>query len=148
MRWTVWATGLASLVKDQITIRNLIDGQTVSSNKNAVRTVCFALTGEIHELANELGWKYWRKSEAPDVARILDEFADVTAYYGTLASIVMDRCNVGPEELAAAYTKKTRINLERLAGNVNGFVPTIPANETQEPIEPTWAELHGLANVR
>lgn len=138
-RWKIfpplhWKAGLRTLVANQLIIRKIMEGDNLPSDKNIVRTVSFALIGEILELSNELGWKPWRGSAAPSKEKILDEFADVTAYYATLASIVMDRCGVSSDELAEAYMRKLYINLDRARGNVPGYVPIIPAREDQTPI--------------
>lgn len=128
---TVWGEGLSSLITSQHNIRTRIEGRETGANKNAVRTVAFALIVEITELAQKVGWKPWKIDPEPSREDILDEFADVTAYFGTLAGIVMSRTGCSIQDLETAYMVKHARNWERFSGSVSGYVPQIPQSESQ-----------------
>lgn len=128
---TVWGEGLTSLITSQHNLRTKIEGRETGANKNAVRTTTLALIIEITELSQKLGWKPWRRDPEPNFADILDEFADVTAYYGTLAGIVMSRTGCTIRDLENAYMVKHSQNWDRFAGRVKGYVPQTPQSESQ-----------------
>ncbi len=113
--------GLANLVLEQSTNYEMVHGRLVEASKDDIRTAALAICAEAIEVADELGWKPWKLDAEVDVERCLDEFADLTAFFGTMAAYVMLRCDVGPEALAEAYFKKTAVNRERFAGRVNGY---------------------------
>ncbi len=89
--------------------------------KDDVRQYAFALCGEVHELADELGWKDWKLPVNVNHARAIDEHADVLAFLGILVSYTVDLARTNVDELAEAYQAKTQVNLERLAGKVKGY---------------------------
>lgn len=89
--------------------------------KDDVRQYAFALCGEVHELANELGWRDWRLPRPVDPERATDEHADVLAFMGILMQYTMDLANLSATQLAEGYRAKTQVNLERVAGRVQGF---------------------------
>lgn len=89
--------------------------------KDDIRQYAFALCGEVHELADELGWKDWQLPKAVDPFRASDEHADVLAFLGIIIKYTMDLADRTGMDLAAAYEAKTKVNLERLAGKVDGY---------------------------
>lgn len=89
--------------------------------KDDVRQYAFALCGEVHELADELGWKAWKLPVPVNPAKVTAEHADVLAFLGILMQYSMQLADLSPHDLAQAYQTKTQINLERVAGKVNGY---------------------------
>jgi NTP pyrophosphatase (non-canonical NTP hydrolase) len=89
-------------------------GDSFHKTTEEVRTISFALIGEILELGNELHWKSWKPTpDTVDKERIKEEFADVMAFFGSLAALVLDRLGIFPEELVEAYLAKVAINKQR-----------------------------------
>jgi dimeric dUTPase (all-alpha-NTP-PPase superfamily) len=85
--------------------------------------IAHALTGEVHELIDEIGqWKPWKKPK-PELNkdRVLDEAADILAFLGNLLAYTLEQVDATPEELSHAYVKKTQINKDRIAGKVEGY---------------------------
>jgi len=85
-----------------------------------IRTYFLALIGETYELMNELNWKPWKKSKQVNKARVIDEFADVLAFLGIIV-VYMQRMGISPAALADGYATKTRINIDRFLGKVEGY---------------------------
>lgn len=91
------------------------DGVT---NEQITRT-CFALSGEIFELAQELGWKTWKDNEEmtdEQREKIAEEFADVLAFLGILTHYVCERTELTTHQLQQAYFKKVEKNILRFSG--------------------------------
>lgn len=97
-----------------------------------------ALSGEVHELAAELGWKPWKPSAEIDRAKVLDEFADVIAFFGSLAALVADATDASPEEMWEAYRKKTLVSHERFTGKVLGYARSAQNIEEAEEFLRKW----------
>jgi hypothetical protein len=108
---TVWGEGLSSLITSQHNLRTRIEGRETGAQK--------------------VGWKPWKIDPEPSREDILDEFADVTAYFGTLAGIVMSRTGCSIQDLETAYMVKHARNWERFSGSVSGYAPQIPQSESQ-----------------
>jgi NTP pyrophosphatase (non-canonical NTP hydrolase) len=88
------------------------------TNDQVART-CFALTGEIFELAQKLGWKTWKVNPEFDdeqVEAIAEEYADILAWQGLLTLLVCERTGLTPKDLESAYWAKTEKNLRRFEG--------------------------------
>jgi hypothetical protein len=84
-----------------------------SGTTEEVRTVSLALMAEVLELANELGWKSWKPRQEIDRERVLDEWADCFAFFGTLTAYVINRMGIYPEELILGYFTKLAENHRR-----------------------------------
>lgn len=76
--------------------------------QGAVRTYAFALCDEIHELAAELGWKPWKTNGTIDRQKVLDEYADVWAFFAILTGLVEQLTGASSEELAMGYRVKAQ----------------------------------------
>lgn len=92
--------------------------------RDSVRQYAFALCGEVHELADELGWKDWKVPKVPDVPRVLDEHADVLAFLGVMVQLVRERAaGVSHLDLAAQFREKSQVNIDRInLGKVEGYI--------------------------
>jgi hypothetical protein len=86
-----------------------------------VATYVVAMNDELLELAREIGWKTWKPVPTIDRERVLDEMADVTAFFGTWLDITRRVTGASLDEIWEHYEKKARINLERFAGRVEGY---------------------------
>ena len=84
-----------------------------AGNTEEVRTISFALVAEILELANELGWKSWKPHQLIDRERVIDEWADCFAFFGTLTAYILTQVGVYPEELIQGYFRKLEENHRR-----------------------------------
>lgn len=126
-----WFDGLG-LALEQLSAGQYINGKMVGAMPDEgeeipnglVTAAGFALNGEVFELLQELGWKYWadKKEMTPErVARIADEYADVLAFLGTLTYYVLARTGLSPADLEAAFVKKFYVNRQRFLGSVDGY---------------------------
>lgn len=111
-------TGFLALIQNQRAISGLLEDLEAPTNTQVTR-VSFALTGEVFELAQELGWKNWK--QAPEmtpeqVEKVAEEFADVVAFFGLLAVITCARTGLDHMDLAKAYMEKSEKNRLRLSG--------------------------------
>lgn len=88
-----------------------------------VAVYTLALQREAQELAEELGWKPWKKLPEINRERVLDEFADVLAFLGLIATYVASVTDATPEEIALAYMRKSEVNVARLTGEMPGYEP-------------------------
>lgn len=114
--------GLYHLSIVQENVSGLVEDFGGEISNDQVTRAAFALTGEVFELAQELGWKNWKDNPemTPEQkARILEEYADVVAFFGLMTYYVLRRTEVSPREIEAAYWHKTRKNIDRLTGNTN-----------------------------
>ena len=103
-----------------------------------VATFGLALTAEVVEYCNELGWKPWKNPPLINVTRVAYEFADIIAFMGILANYGHRLGGAGALVLAEAYHAKTqvnvdRINLRKVAGYEQSATPLVkellfPAN--------------------
>jgi NTP pyrophosphatase (non-canonical NTP hydrolase) len=126
------ATALAILADTQKLIRVNPTDYTGLPTKEDVRQYAFALCGEVHELADELHWKSWQVPKPIDKARVADELADVLAFLGVIVQFTMDLTDLTSDDLAEAYRRKTKVNMDRMAGRVEGYggaeVQALPTN--------------------
>jgi len=110
------AIGLKSLSNVQIGVSDLVgaipsDGELPTGDQ--LRTYFLALMVETTELMNELNWKPWKKTQKEiDKPKVCDEFADILAFLGII-TVYLESFGITSEELAAAYTKKSKVNVER-----------------------------------
>lgn len=88
-------------------------GERFQHTTEEMRTIAFALIAEVLELSDEIGWKSWKPAPIINRERVLEEYADVLSFFGTLTAIVISGCRITPEELAEAYNRKVAINHER-----------------------------------
>jgi NTP pyrophosphatase (non-canonical NTP hydrolase) len=119
------AEALRHLAITQAEAARTVEGEGYdATSPDAITRYSFAMIGEVFELAQELGWKVWRRQ--PEVtpaqrARVADEFADVLCFLGTLADATAARYGLSPEDLAKAWRHKVKVNRERFAGRVDGY---------------------------
>ena len=86
-----------------------------------IRTTFLALIKEVTELLDHFDWKQWKQPiEESDGGEAAGEFADVLAFLGYVVLFLGYR-GVMPDDLAAAYARKTALNQKRLAGEVEGY---------------------------
>ena len=87
-----------------------------------MRTYCLALFVELGEFVNELAWKPWKPDKKVDTAKVKDEFADMLAFLGVILVLLKQ---LHPEltttALATAYLHKSRLNIARFIGTVEGY---------------------------
>lgn len=114
------ACGLGQLAALQLIVSGMVPGAITDEVTNEqVTTTCFALSGEIFELAQELGWKNWKKNPKltpRQVADIAEEFADVMAFLGMLLNLIERRTGLSWDDLAGAYFAKSEKNIQRFLG--------------------------------
>lgn len=112
--------GLHFLATLQSSISAMVPGAiTVEVTNEQITNTCFALTCEVFELAQELGWKNWKAN--PEMTNeqkevIAEEFADILAFLGLLLFLIYKRTGLNSEQLVDAYFKKSQKNIERFLG--------------------------------
>lgn len=119
------ALGLTALATVQSDVSAMVDGALPIDGSVPpinVLTYGYALIKEITELADELGWKPWKPRKPIDQSRVADEFADVLAFLGLITLYVMRLANLEPSDLAAAYLRKSDVNVARFSGKVEDYV--------------------------
>lgn len=88
-----------------------------------LRTYTLALFIEVGEFVNELAWKPWKPNKPVDLARVLDEFADILAFIGVIMVLLIRLYpSISTQTIADAYITKTQANIARFVGNVDGYV--------------------------
>lgn len=110
------ATGLRLLAQSQAALWRRDRGESFTGTAEEVRTIAFALIAETLEVSDELGWKSWKpvkKLTPEDKIRVVAEFADVMAFFGTYAALIINRLDVFPEDLIQAYLEKVQENYRR-----------------------------------
>jgi len=94
--------------------------------EDVLRTYTLALMVEVGEFIQTLNWKPWRKihKQPSDAQRIkvLDEFADILAFIGVLLTI-LDAYGFSVHDIANAYSRKERTNMERFVAEWNNEQP-------------------------
>lgn len=116
---TMLAEGLAVLAATQREVGKAIPGW-VEGEPEYVRTTFLALMVETAELLQELNWKPWKADHPIDTSRAADEFADILAFLGYVVAWLED-AGIPIGQLAMQYQAKTKINIKRLAGEVEGY---------------------------
>lgn len=109
------------LTADQRTNYRMVHGIELTADPDDVRIVGMALVDEVMELCKELGWKPWKPNHTADEEKILEEFADVVCFFGTLAATVMERTGCTAADLQEAYKRKQLKNRARFRGEVPGY---------------------------
>jgi NTP pyrophosphatase (non-canonical NTP hydrolase) len=107
----VLAQALGILVETE---KLLVVNNNQDPGKEDVGQCAFALCGEVHELADELGWKSWKLPRDADHERSKDEFADVLAFLGVMAQLTNTLAGTNCWSLAEQFRAKTRVNIERI----------------------------------
>lgn len=121
------AAGLRHLAEVQRQVSAMVpDTITEEVTNPQVTTVSFALSGEVFELAQKLGWKPWKANYAEftneERSDIAEEYADILAFLGLLTNYVCQRTGLTIEDLATAYQQKTLKNIRRFNGEEgNGY---------------------------
>jgi hypothetical protein len=110
-----------------IAVQRVISAPVIRStdhqvNRSYFRDYVLALYVEIGEFLNATSWKPWKFEVEVDQMQIQDEYADILAFLG-IGLILLNRLypNINPDTLAAAYIRKSRINVERAKGNIKGY---------------------------
>lgn len=124
MKGTAWEiegglralAGVQSVVSAQVKDALPVGGDVPPTN---ILTYGYAFIKEVTELMDELGWKPWKPRKPIDVERVADEFADVLAFLGLLVLYVLRLTGLTTADLAAAYMRKSDVNMDRF----NGLVP-------------------------
>lgn len=104
--------------------------------KDQLRTYFLAMMVETGELLQELNWKPWKKDKTIDKARVVDEFADILAFLGILITY-LNRLGMSTDDLAAAYVSKTRVNINRFLGKVEGYGVTVSQSSDEVAVSET-----------
>lgn len=117
--------GLAALLAVQRRV-SAVDPIAMAENehgeptKETLATYGFALASEVIELVKETSWRPWRDRKEVDKERFADEFADVLAFLGLWVKYA-GMFGLTPKHLAGAYARKSKVNVARLRGEVEGF---------------------------
>lgn len=82
----------------------------------------FALTKELSELTDEIGWKPWATSRHINRERAVEELVDVWHFFMN----IMLHLGVDAEELAAKYAAKNKINHRRQTDGYDGVSGKCP----------------------
>jgi hypothetical protein len=117
------ADGLRELRQLQVLVSDATPDQALAKGPTppVIRTYVLAMITELAELSETMVGKAWAGDVPESRDRILDEFADVTAFYGVLAEFVFQATNASATEVAQAYLTKVGRNLERAAGREEGY---------------------------
>jgi NTP pyrophosphatase (non-canonical NTP hydrolase) len=136
------ADGLLALAE----VQEFVSGHVPSANpvtgnvgSEQVLTYGFALLKEVTELMDELQWKSWKPRKAVDTARAADEFADILAFLGLYVHYMRRLAGLAPEDLAAAYARKSQVNVDRFTGKVVGYRVEAVDMGNEEDGERFWA---------
>lgn len=81
-----------------------------------IRDMSLALTDELHEALNEVGWKPWATSRHINRQAYLGELIDVLHFWANLVLVV----NTSEEELTAMYFAKADKNAKRQLAGYDG----------------------------
>jgi hypothetical protein len=116
--------GLSVLLDTQGLVSGMVSNALPHSGpptRDQVRTYFLATMVELVELMNELNWKPWKRSERePDVEKVADEFADILAFLGVILNY-LKAYGIDPYTLAGQYARKSKINVDRFNGLVEGY---------------------------
>lgn len=123
------AEALRTLALTQEQLWRADRGDRFQHTTEEMRTIAFAMIAEVLELSDEIGWKSWKPAPIVDKQRVLEEYADVMAFFGTLTALVIVRCGFSPEQLVEAYLEKAEINRNRFRDRPYGVDRWIPEEE-------------------
>lgn len=142
-RFEDWGLAMEQLVSWQRDVSALRNGPLKASRGN-ITAYSLAMVVETGELLNELNWKPWKPDKVLSPMRVMDEFADITAFYLILQDLICQELGVTPWELLDAYISKSDVNRARLNGEVPGYekegrpcTSTGGTATSTEPLEPT-----------
>lgn len=158
--------GLLRLIGIQVAAEQELAPEMLDYDPMLVRSTALALMTEVGELADAMGTKPWKPVDEGR-ERILDEAADVMAFFALMMLHVMQKTNVHESELADAFILKVGKNIMRSRGQsgepgyggvgviepttglvVNGHGPVTvinaPAPEDQEPPAPNVWTFRGF----
>jgi dimeric dUTPase (all-alpha-NTP-PPase superfamily) len=119
-------THLDILLELQRSARHRVEG-TGPIGRAQIATYTVAMTDEVLELAREIGWKPWKLRAEVNHQRVLEEMADVIAFFGTWLDIVQTVTGASTEEIWSAYLEKAELNRQRFEGHVRGYGVETPA---------------------
>lgn len=113
------ALALRTLADTQYLVSGQLPGALEPTRENFA-VYALSLHDEVGEFVRELGWKPWKKAVPVDRERAADEFADILAFLGLFIHY-LDKLGIDPWDLATQYQKKSRVNIERMHGRVEGY---------------------------
>lgn len=136
--------GLLRLIGVEATAQHELAPEMLDYDPMLVRSTALALMTEVGELADALGTKPWKPVDEGR-ERILDEAADVMAFFALLMLHVMQKTNVHESELADAFILKVGKNLLRHRGQSGevGYgagLQQLPKAERDRLLNGTWEE--------
>jgi hypothetical protein len=117
--------GLQSLADIQVEVSGMVNDAVPTTGEIPpanILTYGFAFIKEATELMDELGWKPWKPRKPINKERVADEFADILAFLGLLTIYVMRLADLTTDDLAAAYLRKSDVNVARFSGEVAEYV--------------------------
>ncbi len=110
------ALGLKVLIDCQAVVSAPIPGALNGSRETLV-AYAYSLIEEVQETLREVGVKPWKKAAEPDVARVVEETADILAFLGILLINLAKACELDPEDfawmVATQYQKTSQNNFRR-----------------------------------
>jgi NTP pyrophosphatase (non-canonical NTP hydrolase) len=142
--------GLGELLRTQKVVSGLIPGHVTDPVINRqVMLACFALQGEVFELAQELGWKDWKGNKEmtkEQTAVIAEEFADILAFLGYLMILVETRTGLSVADISDAYMAKSKKNIDRFHGvsGEEGYTGVVELDGDVHIMD-WWSEVPGTA---
>jgi hypothetical protein len=96
------------------------DPSALCPTRETVAMFSLALISEVNEVANELTWKRWKKGAVPKPQLAMEETADILAFLGLFLNWLQYH-GISMEQLAAEFMNKSRVNINRLSGKVEGY---------------------------
>lgn len=117
--------GLQTLLHTQKLVSGMVNDALPHGDqkptRDQVRTYFLATIVEMVELMNELNWKPWKRSEKEvNVEKVADEFADILAFMGVILNYLKAE-GIDVYTLAAQYGRKSKVNIDRFNGRVEGY---------------------------
>ena len=112
------ATGIYALVEVQSFV-SAKAGVVGEPTNEQFREMFLALSIELGELAQEVGWKSWKDNPEVNDERtklIEEEWADCLAFFGIITKMVAMRAKTTPSFLVKAYIEKSKKNIARFNG--------------------------------
>ena len=112
--------GMQHLVNEQRRV-NANRQEVYNGSPESLGVYALALLVEIGELLQELNWKPWKEGREVNTQAVAEEMSDVLAFVGVLLDNLMVQSGLTLADIAAAYARKTDINLQRAGGEVAGY---------------------------
>ena len=116
-----WYKTFEQLMEVQAAISDLVQEDNHAATPENIRTFFLALFVEVGECLNRLNWKPWKKPTTLDREAILDEAADMTAFWLQTCVILSDAVGATPQDILDAYLRKSAVNVARFTGKVEGY---------------------------